>query len=247
MKLKANVEVIRQMLEVGSCIKDEVTVALAKEGLKIRQVDKSKIAMVAYDAPASHFETYEVAEEGETMTVDGPAILKGMRKMDGTVVMETKENKLMVVGEVGKNVLRFSVSIYVSEEPMRDVPSKTIIPVKLTLDAEEFIDSIESVCELVKQEPVAIKVDKDDVLIYAAGDSTNAGVKFGSDIVKVETEEGVEKTAKSLFSSMVLQQFKKALISKEIVVRVGVNMPLKIECAGTPSVTLFLAPRTEGE
>lgn len=245
MKLRADAKKFKQMFEIGSLIKDELTLVFNKEGMSFEQNDKILSARINFSVPSTWFDKMEITGEEERFTFDASNLLNRMSSMDGIVVIDVVENKINVIGEVGKNVLKFSMPLYATIVPVASTtPKKELkFPVKLTFVTKDFVSALNSIKKM-SNAPITIKVEKDDVIIGSADETSNVGIKFGTEAVVVEAMEGEEKLAKSMFAISHFVDLIPALVSDHITLEIGIDKPARIlNICELPKIKLLIAHR----
>ena len=94
MKLKAEKKIAKLMLDAAEAANDESLFLFGKEGVEMRQMDPSQIAMVSFSIPKSKFAEYSIEGEKELMMFSVRDVLKAVSRASDTVGMEKVGNKL---------------------------------------------------------------------------------------------------------------------------------------------------------
>ncbi len=239
----------RDMIASIAILVDEATFKLDPEGLKLRAMDPSRVAMIDFDWPKTVFEEYECTEPTK-MCINITELLKLIKRSgkDETLelALDDKTGKLNVKIS-GKYARNFTMpTLEASEE---EVPTPKIsfnVKIKATTDGlSQAIEDAQLVSDHVK-----IEADPEKVVFNAFGDLMGATITLqkGSDaLLELEAKE----PQKATFSLSYLTEIIKAAsqTSDIATLEFSSDMPIRLDFqqAKEGKLTFYLAPRIETE
>jgi proliferating cell nuclear antigen len=245
----ADVKLLRDMITSISILVDEATFKLDPEGLKLRAMDPSRVAMIDFEWPKTIFEEYQCTEPTK-MCINISELLKLLKRAGKDEVVElsldekTGRLQVKIAGKYSRN---FTMpTLEASDE---EVPTpKITFNVKAKATTEGLSQAIED-AQLVSDH-VRIEADADKLVFNAAGDLMGATItlqKGSSTILDLETKE----PSKATFSLSYLSEIiKAAAATSEIAtLEFSADMPIRLDFQQTKEgkLTFFLAPRIETE
>ncbi len=249
-KLKvADAKLLRDMVSAIAILVDEATFKLDPEGIKLRAMDPSRVAMVDFEWPKTIFEEYTCTEPTK-MCINISELLKLLKRAGKDEALElsldekTAKLQLMISGKYTRN---FTMpTLEASEE---EVPTpKITFNVKVKATAEGLRQAIED-AQLVSDH-VRIEADPEKVVFNASGDLMGATITLqkGSDtVLDLETKE----PSKATFSLSYLSEIVKAAsaTSDIAILEFSSDMPVRLDFqqAREGKLSFFLAPRIETE
>jgi len=249
-KLKvADAKLLRDMVTAIAILVDEATFKLDPEGIKLRAMDPSRVAMVDFEWPKTIFEEYTCTEPTK-MCINISELLKLLKRAGKDEPVElsldekTAKLQLMISGKYTRN---FTMpTLEASEE---EVPTpKITFNVKVKATAEGLRQAIED-AQLVSDH-VRIEADPEKVVFNASGDLMGATITLqkGSDtVLDLETKE----PSKATFSLSYLSEIVKAAsaTSDIAILEFSSDMPVRLDFqqAREGKLSFFLAPRIETE
>ena len=247
-KLKvADAKLLRDMITSISILVDEATFKLDSEGIKLRAMDPSRVAMVDFEWPKTIFEEYQCTEPTK-MCINITELLKLLKRAgkDETVelALDEKTGRLQVK-IAGKYSRNFTMpTLEASEE---EVPTpKLTFNVKVKATTNGLSQAIED-AQLVSDH-VRIEADQEKLAFNATGDLMGAEISLqkGSDtILDLEAKE----PAKATFSLSYLSEIIKAASATSDIstLEFSSDMPIKIDFQQIKEgkLTFYLAPRIE--
>jgi proliferating cell nuclear antigen len=249
-KLKvSDAKLLRDMSTAISILVDEATFKIEPDGLKLRAMDPSRVAMIDFEWPKTIFEEY-VCTEPTKICINISELLKLLKRASKDEAVELslddKTGKL-VVKISGKYSRNFTMpTLEASEE---EVPTpKITFNVKAKTTTQGLSQAIED-AQLVSDH-VRIEADADKLLLNATGDLMGASITLqkGSDtLLDLETKEN----SKATFSLSYLSEIIKAASATSDIATLefSSDMPIRIDFQQTKEgkLTFFLAPRIETE
>jgi len=249
-KLKvADAKQLRDMITSISILVDEATFKLDAEGMKLRAMDPSRVAMIDFEWPKTIFEEY-MCTEPTKMCINITELLKLLKRAGKDETLElSKDEKTgkLQVSIAGKYARNFTMpTLEASEE---EVPTpKITFNVKIKATTEGLSQAIED-AQLVSDH-VRIEADPEKVIFNASGDLMGATITLqkGSDTL---LELDAKEPQKATFSlSYLTEIIKTASATSDIAtLEFSSDMPIKLDFqqAKEGKLTFYLAPRIESE
>lgn len=245
----ADAKLLRDMITAISILVDEATFKIDPEGLKLRAMDPSRVAMVDFEWPKTIFDEYTAAEPTK-MCINISEMLKLLKRAGKDEVVElsldekTGKLQIKITGKYSRN---FTMpTLEASEE---EVPTpKLTFNVKAKATTRGLSQAIED-AQLVSDH-VRIEADNEKLVLNAAGDLMGATITLpkGSDaLLDLEAKE----PSKATFSLSYLSEIiKEASATSDIAtLEFSTDMPIKLDFqqAKEGKLTFYLAPRIETE
>ncbi|RLI91313.1 MAG: proliferating cell nuclear antigen (pcna) [Candidatus Altiarchaeales archaeon] len=230
----------RNSIEAIAALIDEGTLQIEKDGLKLRAMDPSQIALVDLELPASAFDKYEV-EEPTSIGIDFSELSKITKRSraEDKIELSLEENRLKMVF-MGETNRRFNLGIIEStssppREPSVDFTSEIKIGANILKEALKDAELISN--------HVAILAN-DGFSITAQGDTGSAEIKFPAENIMGLS---VKEKSRSVFALDQLNNLLKASDQTSIIIlKLKTDAPLRLEYAiGDGRVVYYLAPRIE--
>jgi proliferating cell nuclear antigen len=249
-KLKvSNSKLLRDMISAISILVDEATFRIEPEGIKLRAMDPSRVAMVDFEWPKSVFDEY-VNTEPTKMCINVSELLKLLKRAGKNESVELsldEQTGKLKITILGKYTRVFQMpTLEISEE---EVPTpKLTFNVKAKVTTDGIRDAITD-AELVSDH-VRFEADPEKLVMRASGDLMGATIelKKGSDAL-LDLE--VTEPAKATFSLSYLSEIiKTGGASSDIAtLEFSTDMPIKIDFQQSQEgkLTFYLAPRIETE
>jgi len=249
-KLKvADAKPLRDMISTIAIIVDEATFKLDPEGIKLRAMDPSRVAMVDFEWPKTVFEEYQCAEPVK-MCINISELLKLLKRAGKDEALELslddKTGKLQIKIS-GKYTRDFTMpTLEASEE---EVPTPKInFNIKAKTTANGLSQAIED-AQLVSDH-VRIEADPEKLIFNASGDLMGAiiAIQKGSDTL-LDLE--VKEPSKATFSLSYLAEIIKAASATSDIATLefSSDMPIKLDFQQLKEgkLSFYLAPRIETE
>lgn len=240
---------LKDMMGAISILIDEATFNLTSDGIKLRAMDPSRVAMVDFEWPKTVFDEYKCSETTK-MCINISEMLKLLRRTgkDESVelALDEKTGRLKIIIK-GKYTRTFNMPTLEAME--EEVPTpKVAFNVKAKTTTEGLREAIED-ASLVSDH-VKIEADAERILMNATGDLMGATIelKKGSDaLLDLETKE----PSKATFSLSYLSEIVKAAVTTSDVASLefSSDMPIKLDFKQPKDgkLTYYLAPRIEVE
>ncbi|MFA5573340.1 MAG: proliferating cell nuclear antigen (pcna) [Candidatus Bathyarchaeia archaeon] len=249
-KLKvSDAKLLRDMCTAISILVDEATFKIESDGLKLRAMDPSRVAMIDFEWPKTIFQEY-ISTEPTKICLNISELLKLIKRVgkDESVELslDDKTSRLLVIIQ-GKYARNFNMpTLEASDE---EVPTPKIsFNVKAKTTTSGLSQAIED-AQLVSDH-VRIEAEPEKMTLSASGDLMGANITLvkGSDTL---LDLDVKENAKATFSLSYLSEIIKAAsaTSDIAILEFSTDMPVKIDFQQTKEgkLTFFLAPRIETE
>jgi proliferating cell nuclear antigen len=245
----SDAKLLRDMITAISTLVDEATFNITPEGIKLRAMDPSRVAMIDFEMPKTTFDEY-VADTPTKMCINITELLKLLRRTskDESVELELDEKTgRLNVSIKGKYDRTFNMPTLEATE--EEVPTpKITFNVRAKATTEGLNEAIQDV-QLVSDH-VRIEMDNEKMTLRATGDLMGATVelKKGSDaLLDLEAKE----PSKATFSLSYLSEIIKtaAATSDVATLEFSTDMPIRIDFQQPKEgkLTFYLAPRIEVE
>jgi proliferating cell nuclear antigen len=249
-KLKvADAKLLRDMITSISILVDEATFKLDPDGLKLRAMDPSRVAMVDFEWPKTIFEEYQ-CDVATKICINITELLKLLKRAGKDEIVELsldEQTAKLHVKIAGKYARNFTMpTLEASEE---EVPTpKITFNVRAKATTEGLSQAIED-AQLVSDH-VKLEADAEKLVFNAAGDLMGATITIpkGSDtLLDLEAKE----PSKATFSLSYLTEIIKAAsqTSDIATLEFSSDMPIKLDFQQTKEgkLSFYLAPRIETE
>jgi proliferating cell nuclear antigen len=243
---------LRNRLTAISILTDEATLKINSDGIRLKMMDPSRVAMVDSFWAATDFEEYTKPEQEHKLAfnlIELMKLLKRAGKEDHVELSLDDKTGKISVSITGKYSRTFTMpSLEASEE---EVPTpKIAFNVKAKLTSAGFRDMIDD-ARLVSDH-VKLTADQESLKLFASGDlmSNDGELKKGSSDILMDLE--VKEPGKATYSLAYLAEIiaQAAIITDLVHLEFSTDMPLKIstiENKSSSTLTWFLAPRIETE
>lgn len=247
-KLKVtDAKLLRDMATAISILVDEATFKIEPDGLKLRAMDPSRVAMIDFEWPKTIFEEY-VSNEPVKMCINISELLKLLKRASKEEAVElslddkTGRLQVKITGKYSRN---FTMpTLEASEE---EVPTPKIsFNVKAKTTTQGLSQAIED-AQLVSDH-VRIEADLEKMVLNASGDLMGATITLqkGNDAL---LELDAKESSKATFSLSYLAEIIKAASATSDIATLefSTDMPIRIDFQQQKEgkLTFFLAPRIE--
>lgn len=242
-----NAKTFKDCVDALVTLIDEGEFEIAKDGIKLRAMDPSQIAMVDFVLPKSAFEKYDVPEDTKIgLNLDDLSkIMARVRQGESLILRPDKTGSRLELIFKAKSMRKFNL-------PLLDIGSQAPKEPKIDFDSRVRVNgfslkeglkdaSLVSSHVVLKTSPTGFDIeshgDKGEVLIEAKKDE---------DAI---IEHTINKEAKAMFPLEYLNDLLKATDGSAIVtLDLKTDAPLKLQYPiGEATVTYYLAPRIESE
>ena len=245
----ANAKFLKDMMGAISILVDEATFNLTPQGIKLRAMDPSRVAMVDFEWPKTVFEEFFCGEKMK-MCINISEMLKLLRRTgkDESVELslddKTGKLKIAIKGNYSRTFIMPTLEAMDEEVPT----PKVTFDVKVKTTTQGLREAIED-ASLVSDH-VRIEADNEKLLMNATGDIMGAKIEFkAGDGVLIDMM--IKEDAKATFSLSYLSEIVKAAVptSEIVIIEFSTDMPIKLDFKQEKEGKLkfFLAPRIEVE
>ena len=245
----ADAKLLKDMMGAISILVDEATFDLTPEGIKLRAMDPSRVAMVDFEWPKAVFDEYS-CDENMKMCINISEMLKLLRRTgkDESVELslDDKTGKLKIAI---KGTYSRTFNMPTLEAMDEEVPTpKVTFNVSAKTTTQGLREAIED-ASLVSDH-VRIEANDDKMIMNASGDIMGANIEFtkGDDVL---LEMTAKEASKATFSLSYLSEIVKASVptSEIVMIEFSTDMPIKLDFQQEKDGKLkfFLAPRIEVE
>ena len=241
-KARIRMEVLREVVEVISTLVSEVKLSISKDGLDVKAVDPSHVAMLVLKLHKGAFE--EFTGEPTEIGVDVEKLKEVLRlsKPGDILDLQYDGGKNRLVIHVGKVTRHMSVvdPAGITDPKVPNVSPPGVVVVKME-ELRQGIRGSESISD-----HVTLSLEPDGFTMHSEGETDHVDMKLPKDgLSRLEVKDPVKSMYPlDFFSSMV----KSITSAEEVTLHVGNEYPLKIEFAvamGKGEGRFLLAPRVE--
>jgi proliferating cell nuclear antigen len=242
-------KLLRDIITSISTLIDEATFNIAPDGMKLRAMDPSRVAMIDFEWPKTVFDEL-VCDQSIKMCINISELLKLLRRTgkDESIELSLDEKTgRLNVSIKGKYERTFNMPTLEAAE--EEVPTpKITFNARVKATTEGLHQAIEDV-QLVSDH-VSIEVDNEKMMMKATGDLMGATVelKKGNDaLLELETKEPTKATFSLSYLSKIIKTA--AATSDIATLEFSTNMPIRIDFQQPKEgrLTFYLAPRIEVE
>lgn len=240
--LKVGAEPLTNWLAAIACLVDEPEIRISKDGLAIRMMDPSRVAMIDSSYPSTEFEEYEVTVEG-VIRFDMKRVLRYVKRAgkEDNISLTVDDKGLLVISVVDQGRVWRMTTVTPEYEELS-------LP-KITLNAGATITS-DKLLEMLED----VNLVTDNVKFIASPDELRAEGKSDLDRAEHKLTKSnqasldffTEEKASSIHPLSYLIDIAKAAkkIHETVQVRLAKDMPVKLIYGKT---TFICAPRIEVE
>jgi proliferating cell nuclear antigen len=241
-KARIRMEVLRELVEVISTLVSEVKFSVSKEGIEVKAVDPSHVAMLVLKLDRGAFE--EFTGEPTEIGVDVEKLKEVLRlsKPGDVLDLQFDGGKNRLVIKVGKVTRHMSVvdPAGITDPKVPNVSPPGIAVVKME-ELRQGIRGSESISD-----HVTLTLEPEGFTMHSEGETDRVDMRLPKEgLGRLEVKDTVRSMYPlDFFSSMV----KSITSSDEVTLHVGNEYPLKIEFAmagGHGEGRFLLAPRVE--
>jgi len=243
----ADARVWKNLITAIATLVDEASFTINKEGIGLRAMDPSHVAMVDFEWPSAVFEEY-ICDEQTKLSVNVAEMLKLLRRVGGDesieLVLEPGSPKLMMILR-SKYTRTFGMSTL--EPSSEEVPTPKIsFNASARLTASLLRNALDDASAV--SDHIIFDASSDKLIMRAAGDVGN---------VVVEVEKGtdellgleVKENSRSTFSLNYLSEMVRAAsnLSDVVMLEFSTDMPIRLnfEMPSKGRLQYYLAPRIE--
>ena len=239
----------KNLITAISTLIDEASFNFDENGMKLRAMDPSHVAMVDFEWPRTVFEEY-VCDDPTKLCVNIGEMLKLLRRVSGEESVElgldSKSARLNMILK-GKYTRTFGMATL--EPSTEEVPTpKIAFKTSARLTTELLKNALDDA--LAVSDHIIFDISTDRLLIRAAGDVGNIVIdveKGTEELLSLEAKE----PARATFSLNYLSEMVKASanLSDIVSLELSTDMPIKLnfELPQSGRLQYYLAPRIESQ
>lgn len=240
-----NAKVFKDCVDALVTLIDEGEFDITNEGIKLRAMDPSQIAMVDFVLPKAAFEKYSVENEMKIglNLEDLSKITSRVRQGEKLIIKLDKSKSRLELVFRGKSTRKFNISLLDASGMVPKQP-KIDFDAKVKLSGSLIKEGLKDAALLSAY--VVLRADKDGFMITSSGDKGEVIIEAKKD-EDVLIEHSVSSESRAMFP---LEYLNNLLKNVEADVAVTLNLkndtPLKLEYPiAQANVTYYLAPRIE--
>jgi len=245
----ADPRLLRNLMNSIATLVDEATFNISPEGIKLRAMDPSRVAMIDFELPKTVFDEF-ICDQPTKMCINISELLKLLKRSGKDdfieLSLDEKTGKLQIT-LIGKYTRTFTMPTLETAEEEVPTPKLTFnVKAKVTTDGlKTAIDEASLVSDHVR-----LEADSEKIVMRATGDIMGAVIelKKGSDaLLDIEVTE----PSKATYSLSYLSEIIKAASATSDIATLefSTDMPIKMDFQQPREgkLTFYLAPRIEVE
>lgn len=239
----------KNLLTAISTLIEEADFNTTEEGLKLRSMDPSHVAMVDFEWSKEAFEEY-VCDKPTNIRVNITTMLKLLRRSKSEESLEIsydEESKKVELTLRGKILKKFTMPTLESVEEEVPTPKLSFnARVKLMSETlKEIVEDSETVSD-----NISFKAKEDKLLVKASSELSNVGMELSKTdgaLLELDIKEDSDATFNlNYFGEMVKAG---SATSEVATIEFSTNMPIRLEfeMSHQGKLMYYLAPRIEAE
>jgi proliferating cell nuclear antigen len=242
----ADARMWKSIVTAVSTLIDEGTFEAGQDGIKLRAMDPSHVAMIDLSLPSSFFEEY-VCDKPAKISVNFGEMLKLLRRVSGDESLEMnyeEDTAKLTLRLRGRYSRTFRMSTI--QPSAEEVPTpKITFNAKIKMSAETLKNAVDDASAV--SDHLRLESNAERLTINSSGDLGTATIELEKGSESVLSYE-VQQDSKATFSISYLNDIiKSATAASDIVtVEYSTNMPIKLTFdLPQGSMVFYLAPRVE--
>lgn len=238
----SKVKDLKRIIEAVSVLVDEGALNISPDGIEVKVIDPSQIAMGILNIPKSMFEEYVL--EGDNDMVAGVNFLelsKLMKRARSDDTIELKIDNKVGVKFIGKTTRNYELGVLETSSPSREPKIDTTAEIKIA--GNLFTDHVKDI-EMVSSK-IVIEIDSKGVMLSGEGDISEVNIEVSDENL---IDKNVKEDAKATFSIEYLKNLIAAVDADTIIaIQLKTDSPMIMKYnIGDASIKYYLAPRIEG-
>ncbi|HLC47544.1 MAG TPA: proliferating cell nuclear antigen (pcna) [Candidatus Norongarragalinales archaeon] len=232
---------------VGNLI-DEGSFEISKEGIHLRSLDPSQIAMVDFRLPKGHaFASFDV-DEPRTISLNLQDLSKVLSRSKGsekvTIVFDEKEGNRLLIDFAGDSKRDFKLPLLDLRDSSIPKEPKVQLETAVKIKAGHFKEMLKDV--VLVSSHLQMEAQDGQFNIEAHGDSGDLKVENNTKTLK-DLEVKAASATKAMYPAEYLDKMTRAAIEAEPVhIEFGTNKPIRLSYKiSEAEFVFFLAPRVE--
>jgi len=161
----------KNLMGAVSTLVEEAGFDVTAEGMKLRAMDPSHVAVVDFEYPRAAFQEYECPEPAK-LCINVGDLLKLMKRVETgeTLELSLEQANRLVMKMVGKYTRRFSMPLLQPSTTEVPIP-KVEFDVKVKMDAGCLTDAVADISTVSEQ--VKFEADPEKLVLNGLGESSN--------------------------------------------------------------------------
>lgn len=240
--MKIRADVLKEAIELASCIVDEIKLTLKKDGLYVRAVDPSHVAMIEMKLSKKAFEEFKATDQDIGMDLNKIKDLLKLIRPEEMVSWRSEDKKNRIILEVG-NLKRSMSPVDLGGMTDPKVPDLTL-PGKVVVDINEIRKGIRAAESI--SDHITFLLTPNDFKMEAEGDTEKMELVLTKD--HGLSEIVAPGAMRSLYPLDYLTTMVKAVNSPTVTINMANDYPTRIEfqiANGVGEGAFLLAPRIE--
>jgi len=230
----------KRSIDAIAALIDEGTFEFTADGMVLKAMDPSQIAMVDFEMPKKAFKAYEVSEK-QSIGIDFSELSRVMRRAhpDDDIHIELKANKLEIIFE-GKTKRKFLLPIIDATAHPNKPKIEFDVDIKIpSNDVKDVLADVELVSNYV-----VFEADAKGLKISSESESGKAEIDLPKSAL---LELKAKQAARAMFPLEYLKNMTRNTdVATVITISLKKDNPLEMQYViGQGKVTYFLAPRIE--
>ncbi len=238
----------KQCIDAVANMIDEGSIEISKEGLHLRSLDPSQIAMVDFKLPKGHsFASYDI-DEGRTISVNLLDLSKMLSRSKAaeklTVIFDEKEGNRLQLEFAGDANRSFKLPLLDLRESGIPKEPKAQLDTSVKIKASHFKEMLKDA--MLVSSHLQMKAEDHMFNIEAHGDSGDLKIENSSKNQK-DLEIKAPASAKAMYPAEYLEKMARAAVDNEqLQIEFGNNLPVRLQYKISEAAFVFyLAPRVE--
>ena len=249
-KARIKADSIKEFIGTVGALVDEAKMNVSEDGIQVKAVDPSHVAMIEANLVKSAFDSYEAAPVEMGIDVDKFKTVLSVAGKEDMVDMEKDDSLNRLVANIG-NLTRAMPLLDTTGMPDPKVPSLDL-PASISVSVNEISQGLKASKSV--SDHIALSTTKDSFRLVCEGDNQNkVDLSLGKDqLEKLDSSED----ATSLFSLEYFALMVNSLPSDRILhINLGSDLPVKVDAdlavddmtGAQGNVKFLLAPRIDRE
>ena len=249
-KARIKADSIKEFIGTVGALVDEAKMNISEDGIQVKAVDPSHVAMIEANLVKSAFDSYEAAPVEMGIDIDKFKTVLSVAGKEDMVDMEKDDSLNRLVVNIG-NLTRAMPLLDTSGMPDPKVPSLDL-PASISVSVNEISQGLKASKSV--SDHIALSTTKDSFRLVCEGDNQNkVDLSLGKDqLEKLDSSED----ATSLFSLEYFALMVNSLPSDRILhINLGSDLPVKVDAdlavddmtGAQGNVKFLLAPRIDRE
>jgi proliferating cell nuclear antigen len=239
---KTKLNILREMVDIIYTVVPEAKFDVDEEGIHIKAVDPSRIAMISLDLEKSAFSEYDSDEGSFGVDLEKMKDVLKLGSLDTDVTLDQDNEENLFILKVG-NITRKMPLIDDSnmtdpKVPNLDLPSKVVAPV---VEIKKGLSAAKSIGD-----NIILKIDENGFDLSSKSEGADqASLHLGKDDL-IELDAG--KSARSTYPLEYFSKIISPIKSPNVEIKIGTDYPLNLSfkiASGNGDVKYLLAPRVE--